>query len=286
MPTRRARSGARRPGRRPLAAVTGASSGIGDAFARALARDGFDLLLVARRRRALERLADELGEAHGVRAEVVPADLTRAAPLRALEERLEREPRLELLVNDAGRGEFGRLWECPRESLDAELRLNALALLRLSHAALRPMLRRRRGALINVSSTASFVPCPHYAVYGATKAFVNSLSEALHEELRGTGVRVQALCPGLTHTEIFASTGVDVSSLPGFLWMEPETVVEASLAALRRDEVICVPGLGNRTFASLVRLLPRAATGRVAGALGPRLVRPSGRRGRSPRPRA
>ncbi len=209
-------------GRRPLAVVTGASSGIGAAFARALAREGFDLLLVARRRRPLERLAREVAGAHGVRAVVLPADLTRAAPLRALEARLAREPRLEILVNDAGRGEFGRLWESSRDGLDAELRLNALALLRLAHAALRPMLRRGRGAIVNVSSTAGFVPCPHYAVYGATKAFVNSLSEAMHEELRGTGVRVQALCPGLTQTEIFDAAGVDMSSLPGFLWMTPE----------------------------------------------------------------
>jgi len=275
MATRRARGAAPRARRRRrLAAVTGASSGIGEAFARRLARDGFDLLLVARRRPRLERLARELAEAHGAAVDVLAADLTRAAPLRALEARLEGEARLELLVNSAGRGEFGRLAESPREALDAELRLNALALLRVAHAALRPMLARRRGAVVNVSSTAAFVPCPHYAVYGASKAFVNSLSEALHEELRGTGVRVQALCPGLTHTEIFESAGVDVSSLPGFLWMTPEAVVDASLAALERDEVICVPGLGNRTFASLVRLLPHAATGRVASALTRRAVRP------------
>jgi len=264
-------------GRRPLAVVTGASSGIGEAFARALAQRGSDLLLVARRRPPLERLAAELARAHGIRAEALPADLTRAAPLRALEARLEREPRLELLVNDAGRGEFARLWESPREALDAALRLNALALLRLAHAALRPMLRRRRGAIVNVSSTAAFIPCANYAVYGATKAFVNSLTEALHEELRGTGVRVQALCPGLTHSAIFDAAGADVSSIPAFLWMTPEAVVEASLAALDRDEVICVPGLGNRTLASLVRLLPHAATGRVAGALSGRFVRPAAR---------
>jgi uncharacterized protein len=254
--------------------ITGASSGIGEAFARALARDGFDLLLVARRRKRLERLARELADSHGREVEVLAADLTRPAPLRALEARLEREPRLERLVNAAGRGEFGELWKSPREALDGELRLNALALLRLAHAALRPMVARGRGAIVNVSSTAAFVPCPRYAVYGATKAFINSLSEALREELRGTGVRVQALCPGLTHTEIFEGAGVDVSSVPGFLWMTPEAVVEASLAALERDEGICVPGLGNRTLASLVRLLPHAATGRVAGALGRRFVRP------------
>jgi hypothetical protein len=271
-----ARGTAARRGRggRPLAVVTGASAGIGEAFARALASRGFDLVLVARRRARLARLARELGPQHGAGVEVVAADLTRETALRALEARLEREARLELLVNNAGRGEFGALWETPRDAVDAEVRLNALALLRLAHAALRPMVARRRGAVINVSSTAAFVPCPHYAVYGATKLFVNGLTEALHEELRGTGVRVQALCPGLTQTEIFEAAGVDVSSLPGFLWMTPEAVVEASLAALERDEVVCVPGLGNRTLASLARALPHAATGRLAGVLGRRLVRP------------
>jgi short-subunit dehydrogenase len=185
-------------------------------------------------------------------------------------------------VNDAGRGEFGRLWESDRERLDAAVRLNAVALLRLAHAALGPMLGRGRGALINVSSTASFVPCPGYAVYGATKAFVNSLSEALHEELRGTGVRVQALCPGLTQTRIFEAAGADVSALPRLLWMTPEAVVEESLAALARGRVVCVPGLGNRTLASLVRLLPHAASAPVAAALTRRLV---ARAGRTPAPR-
>jgi len=253
--------------------VTGASSGIGEAFARALARDGFDLLLVARRRRVLERLARSLAEAHCIRAEAMAADLTRPASLRALERRIEREPRLELLVNDAGRGEFAPFWESARDTLEAELCLNALALLRLAHAALRPMRRRRRGAIVNVSSTASFVPCPRYAVYGATKAFVNSLTEALHEELRGSGVRVQTLCPGLTHTAIFDAAGADASSLPEFLWMTPEAVVEESLAGLARGEVVCVPGRGNRTLASIARMLPHAASSRVAAAFGRRFVR-------------
>jgi short-subunit dehydrogenase len=271
---RRSRVPAKAGRRRPLAAVTGASSGIGEAFARALARDGFDLLIVARRRQRLARLARELGATYGVAVDVASADLTREAPLRAVEARLEREPRLELLVNNAGRGEYGSFWDSEREALDEELRLNALALVRLAHAALRSMVPRGRGALVNVSSTAAFMPTPHYAVYGASKAFVNSLCVALHEELRGTGVRVQALCPGLTQTEIFETAGVEVSVLPRFLWMTPEEVVAASLAALARDDYVCVPGLGNRTLASLARLIPSGATGRIAGVLGRRLVRP------------
>lgn len=257
----------RRKGRkgRGVALVTGASSGIGESFARALARDGFDLVLVARRRARLAALARELVAAHGVAAEVLAADLASAAGLRRVAARIARERRLERLVNDAGLGDFGAFarsgW--PRE--ESEIRVNVLATVRLAHAALPGMVRRGRGAVINVSSTAAFAPCPRFAVYGATKAFVNSFSEALALELSGTGVRVQALCPGLTHTEIFARAGTDPAGLPGFLWMEPAAVVEESLAALEGGDVLCVPGLGNRTLVSLARALPHAASSRIVG---------------------
>ena len=255
-----------------VAVVTGASAGIGEAFARALAGRGYDLVLVARRRRRLETLARALHEEHGRRTEVLAADLTRPAGLRAVEERLEREPRLRLLVNDAGLGDFGSFCKSDRAREDAEVRLNVLALVRLTHAALPGMVRRRRGAIVNVSSTAAFAPCPNFATYGATKAFVNSFTEALHEELRGTGVVVQALCPGLTHTEIFAKAKVDTAGLPGFLWMRPDAVVEESLSALERGETVCVPGLGNRALSSLARIIPHAASSRIGAAFGSRFV--------------
>jgi len=267
--------GVREPRGRRLALVTGASSGIGETFSRALARDGFDLLLVARRQRRLAALARELREAHGVASEPFAADLSTAAGLRRVSERITREPRLELLVNDAGLGDFvpfaGSEWS--RE--ESEIRVNILAVVRLVHAALPRMIRRGRGAVINVSSTAAFAPSPNFAVYGATKAFLNSFTEALHVELQGTGVRVQALCPGLTHTEIFARAGADTSGLPEFLWMEPAEVVAESLAALRRGTVLCVPGLGNRTLANLARVLPHAASSRIAELLI-RSVKPTG----------
>jgi len=260
--------------------VTGASAGIGEAFARALARDGWDLLLVARRRPRLQRLARELEAVHEVGAEVVASDLTKPAGLAAVERRLAGEPRLELLVNDAGMGDFAPFARTDRARTDAEIRLNALALVRLTHAALPGLLRRRRGAVINVSSTAAFAPCPGFAIYGATKAFVNSFTEALHEELRGTGVRVQALCPGLTHTEIFEQAEVDVGRLPSFLWMEADRVVAESLAALDRGPVVFVPGLGNRALSSLARILPHAASGRISAIFSDRFdVKQAGSRG-------
>lgn len=248
---------------RRLAAVTGASAGIGESFARALAQEGWDLLLVARRRSRLEELARELREEHGTRTEVFGADLTEPAPLREIEGVLEGEG-LDLLVNNAGIGDFHPFHESDREREDAEIRLNVLAAVRLAHAALPAMVRRGRGALINVSSTAGFAPCPRFATYGATKAFLNSFTEALHEELRDTGVQVQALCPGLTHTEIFERAKVDASGLPEFFWMEADDVVAESLSALTRGDVICVPGLANRALSTITRALPRAASSRIA----------------------
>jgi short-subunit dehydrogenase len=261
---------ARRGTKRGVAAVTGASAGIGEAFARALGRDGWDLLLVARRRPRLETLARELREQHGVHVEVMGADLTRRSRLRAVEDVLEQSSRLELLVNNAGIGDFHPFHESDREREDAEIRLNVLAAVRLAHAALPGMVRRGRGSLINVSSTAGFTPCPRFATYGGTKAFLNSFTEALHEELRGTGVKVQALCPGLTHTEIFERAEVDASGLPEFFWMQADDVVRESLAALEQGEVVCVPGLANRALSTLTRALPHAATSRIASIVSQR----------------
>lgn len=252
--------------------MTGASVGIGQAFAERLARDGWSLTIVARRGARLRSLARKLHQAHGVRVSVMVADLTRPAALAAVEARIARDRTLELLVNDAGMGDFGPFHERDRASHDAEIRLNVLAVVRLTHAALPGMIRRGRGAVINVSSLAAFQPCPYIATYGGTKAFLNSFGEALREELRGTGVQVQTLCPGGTQTELFARAGVDVSALPSFVWMEPAAVVEASLAALAGGASgICVPGIGNRALSSLTGLLPTELLLRVGGAMGRRI---------------
>jgi short-subunit dehydrogenase len=267
--------------RRRLALVTGASSGIGEAFVRALGRDGWDLVIVARRQQRLAALARAVSEVHAVRVEPLAADLATAAGVDAVAARLERERSLELLVNDAGLGDFEPFAGSPWPPTEAEIRVNVLATVRLTHAALSGLRRRGRGAVINVSSTAAFAPCPGFAVYAATKAFVNSFSEALALELAGTGVRVQALCPGLTTTEIFTRAGADTSGLPAFLWMEPEAVVAESLAALAKGEVVCVPGLGNRALASLARTLPHAVSSRIAQQITGRVKQRSPARGRA-----
>jgi short-subunit dehydrogenase len=252
-------------GPRRLALVTGASSGIGACFAERLAREAWDLVLVARRRERLEELAARLREAHARRVEVLAVDLTTPAGVRAVEQRIADEPTLELLVNNAGFGTSGAFAELDRDAEEQELRLNVIALVRLTHAALGPFCARGHGAVINVSSLAGFQPAPFNATYAASKAFVNSFTQALHEELRGTGVRVQLLCPGFTRTEFQEVAGVDTSDVPGFAWMEPQAVVDASLAGLRQGELIVIPGAGYKVMGAVLRALPAAVARRVSG---------------------
>jgi hypothetical protein len=252
-------------GPRRSALVTGASTGIGRTFAERLARDEYDLVLVARGAERLEALAKALSEQRGIEARVLAADLTEPADLARVEAEVrERTP--DLLVNNAGFGTVGRFAELDLDGEEREVRLNVLALVRLTHAALGPMLERGNGSIVNVSSLAGESPAPYNATYGATKAYVTSFTEALSEELRGRGVRVQALLPGFTRTEFQERAGIDASTIPAIAWMEADAVVDASLAALERGQVTCIPGLGNRVLAPLQRLLPRALVRRVIGA--------------------
>src|SRR5262245_10220734 len=258
--------------RQRRAVVTGASTGLGAVFASTLARQQYDLTLVARSRERLEALAERLRQSHGIGVEVVVADLTQATALRTVEACVARDTALELLVNNAGFGTIGPFATLDPDQEEAEICLNVTALVRLTRAALPGMMARGRGAIINVSSLAAFVPGPYDATYGATKAFVNSFTEALHEELRGTRACVQALCPGFTHTEFQQRAGIDVSTIPAYAWMTPEAVVEASLAALRRRQIVCVPGLMNRLLALLIGAAPRRLVRRVTGLLAPRVL--------------
>lgn len=259
-------------GPRRNALVTGASTGIGRTFAERLARDQYDLVLVARDAGRLEALAKRLASERGIEARVLAADLTDPASLARVEAEIAERPP-DLLVNNAGFGTVGRFAELDVEGEDREVRLNVLALMRLTHAALGPMLARGHGGVINVSSLAGESASPYTATYAATKAFVTSFSEALSEELRGSGVRIQALLPGFTRTEFQERAGVDTRAIPGFAWMEPEAVVDASLAALEKGQVLCVPGLGNRMLAPLQRILPRSLVRRIVGASFERALR-------------
>jgi hypothetical protein len=244
---------------KPLAVVTGASSGIGSVFARALAARGYDLALVARREDRLRRLADELGDRFHVKCTLLKADLTREEELHSVEAFLASAANLQLLVNNAGFGSRGRFYEAPIETQDDMHRLHVLATMRLTHAALRNLTARNQGAIINVASVAAFVPRPGSTSYYATKAWINCFTEGLYLELisAGSRVRMQALCPGFTMTEFHDVLGIGRDFISRAWWMPAEQVVEASLQGLEKGKLFVVPGLRYKLLVSLLRMLPR-----------------------------
>jgi hypothetical protein len=247
------------------ALVTGASSGIGAAFARTLAARGWRLVLVARRADRLTALAHELGPERTV---VLPVDLARPEAADDVERALaERGVAVELLVNNAGVGHTGRFVEQPEDRLLQMVDLNARAMVALTRRLLPAMVARGRGAVVNVVSTSAFQPVPYLAIYGASKAFALSFTEALADELRGTGVRVQALCPGLTATEFQEVAGTDQVLFNRTGSMTPAVVAEASLAALERGRLRVIPGWSNRLVAAAQAWAPRWIVRRVGAAL-------------------
>jgi uncharacterized protein len=239
---------------RPLAAITGASAGIGATFARKLAARGYDLLLIARRRDRLEKLAAELA----VETEPITADLASPDDTERVAARLAAEPRLELLVNNAGFGTRGRFFEADFEEQARMHRVHIDAILRLTHAALEGMVPRDRGGIINVSSVAAFVRSPGNVSYCATKSWINAFTEGVYLDLRSKGlnVKVQALCPGFTHTEFHDVLGMDRGVIPRWLWMSATDVVDASLAGLDAGKLFVIPGWKYRAFVSWVTRLP------------------------------
>ncbi len=242
---------------RKVALVTGASSGIGEAFARRLGREGYDVVLVARRRQRLEALAAELRQQHGVEAEVLPADLTNPADVEWVERRICELEDLELLVNSAGFAVFGDFAELPVERWLELVHCHVIASLRFSHSALPHLLRRQRGGIITVSSIGGLIPKAKDATYCATKAYLNMFTQCLQRELRGTGVHVQALCPSFVLSEFhddpqYAKYKIK-ERIPKFLWMTADEVVSLSLAALPRDKAVFVPGFKNQVIVALSR---------------------------------
>jgi short-subunit dehydrogenase len=243
---------------RPVAAITGASSGIGEGFARKLAPT-HDLLLIARRRERLDTMAAEFAKKHGTQVVVLAADLTDDSDLTAIAERIATEPNLELLVNNAGVGMRGLLWESDPKLLEQMHRINVSAVLRLSHAALSNMIARRSGVLINVASVAGFVRRARNAGYGATKAWVIAFTESLYLELKSveSPVRVQALCPGYTFTEFHDHMNIGRMRIaPRTMWLRADFVVEQSLKALHSGKLFVVPGWRYRWVVNLSSILP------------------------------
>jgi short-subunit dehydrogenase len=244
------------------ALVTGASSGIGAVFARELASRGSDLVLVARSRDKLASLADELRASYGVAADAVVADLAKPSAADELAAELrDSAPQIDILVNNAGFGLHALLHQADAARLTEMVQVNVAALVDLTRLYLPGMVARDRGAVINVASTAAFQPVPYMAVYGASKAFVLSFTEALWAETRRTGVRVTALCPGSTETEFFAVAGENAQV--GRI-MAPQRVVHAALRALDRRASTVVTGAGNRLLINAPRLGPRQFVARMA----------------------
>ena len=250
------------------ALVTGASAGIGLEFARQLAARGVDLVLVARREDALEELADDLRGPAGIAVEVLPADLATDAGRGPVEDRLRDTAQpVDLLVNNAGFGSYGPFADLDLERQTELLEVNVAAVVRLTHVALDRLRKVGGGGVINVASTASFQPNPYGAVYGASKSFVRAFTEAVHEELTGTGVRVMALCPGFTRTEFQEVAGVRDGVMPSPVVSGPGPVVERALRDFTRGRAVSVPGAANRLGAIGAQLTPSAVTRKLSGLL-------------------
>jgi short-subunit dehydrogenase len=197
--------------------------------------------------------------------EVLVADLTEEEGLRAVEQRAAGDAELALLVNNAGFVTWGRFVDLDFERELEMIRVSVFALVRLTRAALPGMIRRGGGGIINVSSISAFFPHVYSATYNGSKTYIRNFSECLHEELRGTGVTVQALCPGPMRTEIFTRAGIEDKKIPWFLWMHPKRCVRLSLAALRRGRAVCVPNFGYRLLIPALRFLPRSWVRRLVG---------------------
>ena len=245
---------------RPLGVITGATSGIGAAFAEALAEEGYDLLLTGRRETLLAERSRSLEQRFGIRVEALRVELDRPQEVRRLAERL-RSLEVDLLVNNAGFGVRCDFLRTPPRTWEALMDLQVRCPLELTQAVLPGMVARGRGGVVNVASEASFLPVPRNGVYAGVKAFLLRWTESLALELEGSGVTVQALCPGLTRTDFHGRLGEEGARLSRsrwIRWLTPEMVVRASLGDLKRGRAVCVPGWGSRARIALLSLLPRS----------------------------
>lgn len=248
------------PETQPFAVITGASSGLGEVFARKLARRGWNLLLVARREDRLRVLERELEEERGVSVEICAADLAKSDEIAKVAAQIEQIPALELLVNNAGFGTKGYFWDVPVDRQIDMHQVHVMAVLQLSHAALQGMVRRNRGGIINVSSVAAYGRSPGAANYCATKGWINDISEGIYLDLKASGSKViiQALCPGFTYTEFHDTLGASRDPIPKWMWLSADYVVEESLKALETGKLFVIPSLKYRLTASFLSKVPSA----------------------------
>lgn len=234
--------------------VTGPTSGLGAGYARRFARDGYDLVLVARDVARLTELADELRAAHNVEVEVLAADLAEVAGRDAVCERLAAG--VTVLVNNAGFGMTGEFWETAPADLQRQLDVNVAAVMHLTRAALPPMLAAGAGRVINIASVAGLLS-GRGSTYSASKAWVVFFSEGLANGLTGTGVTMHAVCPGFVRTEFHQRAGIDMSSIPDLMWLSVDEVVDESLADIAKGKVVSIPGAQYKALTTAGRLIPR-----------------------------
>ena len=248
------------PANHPIALITGASAGIGATFARQLAAQGYDLILVARRAAALDQLAAGIRAERGVVVETIAADLTRDDDVARICDHLASADRLALLVNNAGFGSRGMFFEADAAQQDAMHRLHVLATERLTRAALPGMVARRTGGIINVASVAAFIQATGNVSYCATKAWMVSFTEGLSMELKriGSPVTAQALCPGYTYTDFHEAMGVDRSKImTKSWWMSADSVVAESIRGFKQGKLLVIPGLRYRIIVAVAKFIPR-----------------------------
>ena len=239
---------------RPVALITGPTSGLGAGFARRYAVDGYDLVLVARDATRLECLAAELHDEAGANVEVLVADLAEASDRAKVADRLATGVRV--LVNNAGFGTFGEFWTVDFALLQSQLDVNVTAVMQLTHAAVPSMLAAGEGTVINVASVAGLLP-GRGSTYSASKAWVIAFSEGLANGVGDRGVGVHALCPGFVHTEFHERAGIDMANTPSFMWLEVDDVVRETMADVARGKVVIVPGLQYKALTTGSRMVPR-----------------------------
>ncbi|MGA8328008.1 MAG: SDR family oxidoreductase [Mycobacterium sp.] len=240
---------------RRVALITGPTSGIGEGFARRYAADGYDVVLVSRDADRLNELAAELSNEGGSAVEVLPADLADAAGRAAVAERLAAGD-IDVLVNNAGFGTSGEFWTADPAKLQSQLDVNVTAVMQLTRAALPAMIDNGAGTVINVASVAGLLS-GRGSTYSASKAYVVSFTEGLAVGLRGTGVGIHVVCPGYVHTEFHDRAGIDMTSLPSFMWLEVDDVVRETLSDAARGTVVIIPGLQYKAITTASRMVPR-----------------------------
>ncbi|MFE1437932.1 SDR family NAD(P)-dependent oxidoreductase [Streptomyces sp. NPDC058739] len=248
------------------ALITGSTAGIGAAFARRLAADGQNLVLVARDGKRLAEQATELHDRHGIEAEVLVADLATDAGIDAVAARLaDRRSPVDLLVNNAGFGNKGRFLEVSAEDELRMLKVHCEAVLRLTAAATEAMRERGRGGVVNVASVAAFVP---RGTYGASKAWVVQFTQGVARDLAGSGVRLMALCPGFVRTEFHERAGMGTDNIPGWMWLDADKLVAAALADLARGRTVSIPDPRYKALMGVVKVIPRGMLGGVTSRTG------------------